>query len=446
MAGAGRMRPPKLASVLGLGLLLPALSLGLPQPRAAAAEVESPPGEAAIEVGRPLRPWRSGHLDIHHISTGRGEAQFIVLPDGTNLLVDASGATAEKPPFSFPTRPDASRPPGEWVARYVQRVLDNPAFPEDQRQIDYAMVSHFHGDHMGVIRPDSPSAANGAYRLSGITEVAEHIRVAKIVDRGWPGYDFPAPLGSPTVDNYRRFLAWQVRENGLVVERFAPGRKDQLVLLRDAKAFPEFEIRNIYANGQVWTGRGSEARNLFPPVATGEQADRPLENTLSIAFRIRYGAFDYFSGGDLSSQDEETTASPAPWKNVEPDVGKAAGPVDAMKANHHGSWDANGIPFLAAMRPRVIVVGARADGHPAQNTFARMTSEKVWPGERDIFITHLSAATATTTYGVGEVARGTGGHVVIRVEQGGASYRVFVLDDGDELMTVRTVSGPYPAR
>ena len=33
-----------------------------------------------------------GTLDIHHISTGRGNATFFVLPDGTTLLVDAGAA------------------------------------------------------------------------------------------------------------------------------------------------------------------------------------------------------------------------------------------------------------------------------------------------------------------------------------------------------------------
>jgi len=60
----------------------------------------------------------------------------------------------------------------------------------------------------------------------------------------------------------------------------------------------------------------------------------------------------------------------------------------------------------------------------------------------DVFITNVSPATARTTYGV-EKARSTQGHVVIRVAEGGASYRVFVLDDGDEEMRVRAVVGPY---
>ena len=36
--------------------------------------------------------------------------------------------------------------------------------------------------------------------------------------------------------------------------RLSPGRNDQIVLVRDPKAYPQFEVRNIAANGDVWTG------------------------------------------------------------------------------------------------------------------------------------------------------------------------------------------------
>lgn len=392
-------------------------------------------------TGKPLPAWQRGEFDIHHINTGRGEAQLMILPDGTSLLVDMSGKTVERPPFSLPTRPNTSRAPGEWVARYVRRVL-----PEGADKIDYALISHFHGDHMGAIVNDSPMAKNGAYRLSGVTEVAEHLPIAKMIDRGWPDYSYPEPIHNPTMDNYRAFLAWQIEHKGLQVEQFRPGRDDQLVLKHAPTAYPQFQIRNLYANGVVWTGAGAETRTLFPPVETWPTKQRLDENKFSVAFRVSYGAFAYYTGGDLSSIDEEVASAPLPWGDVEPMVGQAAGPVDAMKANHHGSWDSNSIPFLAALSPRVIVIGARAEGHPAVNVWKRMTSHRVWPGERDIFITNVSQATAKTTYDVEKTAKSIQGHVVIRVAQGGASYRVFVLDDTDEAMRVKAVFGPYASQ
>ena len=392
----------------------------------------------ASDVGTPLPAWSQGELDIHHINTGRGDALLFVLPDGTTMMEDFSGKTVEKAPFSLPTRPDASRPPGEWVARYVQRAI-----PEGVKGIDYAVISHFHGDHMGAIVKDSPSAENGAYKLSGITEFAEHLPIAKVLDRGWPDYAYPAPLSNITVDNYRKFLAWQIAHRKLQVERFQPGRNDQIALLHAADKYPTFEIRNLYSNGVVWNGVGSGTRNLFPPLSSMAKDDYPIENTLSNAFVIRYGKFDYFSGGDMSNNAAETVFNPPAWKDVEAEVGRAAGPVDAMKANHHGSWDANSITFLAALQPRVVVVTARGEGHPAVTTWKRLNSPNVWPGERDIFVTNVGPATAETTYNILDDAKSSQGHVVIRVARGGESYRVFVLDDGDERMRIKAVFGPY---
>ena len=36
-----------------------------------------------------LPEWKEGYMDIHTIATGRGDATFIVMPDGTTLLIDA---------------------------------------------------------------------------------------------------------------------------------------------------------------------------------------------------------------------------------------------------------------------------------------------------------------------------------------------------------------------
>src|SRR5207344_1055268 len=72
-------------------------------------------------VGDALAPWSRGALDIHHINTGRGNATLFVLPDGTTLLVDA-GDGGNPPPRGTPPRPDASRPPAEWIARYLRAM------------------------------------------------------------------------------------------------------------------------------------------------------------------------------------------------------------------------------------------------------------------------------------------------------------------------------------
>ena len=111
---------------------------------------------SAQAVPSSLPPWTRGTLDIHQISTGRGNAALIVLPDGTTVLVDAG-------------------PGGDVIAHYIERMLA----PAPVR-LDYAVLTHFHSDHVG-----------------GIAEVGERAPIGTIVDRG---YDYlPPRAGRPDV-------------------------------------------------------------------------------------------------------------------------------------------------------------------------------------------------------------------------------------------------------
>jgi beta-lactamase superfamily II metal-dependent hydrolase len=385
----------------------------------------------AAQVGDVFPAWSEGQLDIHHINTGKGEAALFILPDGTSMLVDA-GATTRPPPRVTDQRPDASRTPGAWITRYLRRMLADRPEP----QLDYILLTHFHDDHMGNLPPDAPTAAGGAYRLAGITEVGDALPFDRIIDRGW---DYPERPGAAYFDNYTRFVAWHVANRDVVAETFAPGRNDQIVLRRDPAAYPQFELRNLAANGRVWTGAGSAARAHFPPLESLPPADYPSENMCSIAFRLSYGPFRYFNGGDI------TTAAPGSWRDIETAVGRAAGPVDVCVANHHAFYDAMGAGFLEAVRPRVFIIQAWSPSHPSHSSIARMRSQRIYPGPRDVFATNVLDATRVVIGGGIDSMRSQQGHIVIRVEPGGARYWVFILDDAAESFRITAIHGPYAA-
>ena len=388
-------------------------------------------------VGREITPWQRGMLDIHQISTGRGNAGLYIFPDGTTLLVD-TGEQAVKTPRHTPDRPDGSRTAGEWVARYIQHALR----PSDQALLDYALLTHFHGDHMGVVGEKTPAARSGAYRLTGLARVGDVFRIGAMLDRGWPAYDFPQPLGDAATTNYRAFVKWQVQNNGMKAERFIPGRNDQVILRRDRKSFPDFEFRNLGANGEVWTGVGTATRQHFPALEGVPKADWPDENVCSISFRLSYGKFDFFNGGDIRGIPYE--GLPA-WHDVETPVAKAVGPVDAAILNHHGYIDSQNEFFVATLRPRVWLLSVWDSGHPTGRVWSRLQSTRVYPGPREVFATDLHAATRQVVSGIEKLASDRG-HIVIRVSPGGGEYRVVIVDDSSESHRVTKIFGPYAAR
>ena len=388
---------------------------------------------AQVEIGSVYPDWTAGYLDIHHISTGKGECMFAILPDGTTMMIDAGETGTDKRNF----KPDGSRSSGEWISRYILRMM----YPLPEKKLDYMLLTHFHDDHMGSVKLSNKKSDKGDYILTGISEVGDLIPFGKIIDRNWPHYDYPTPMGNrPNVQNYIHFVNWHVA-NGVTAEQFKVGSNQQFKLLRQADQYPGFEIRNIAANGEVWTGVHSNTRNHFPPLDQLAKEEYPEENALSTAIRISYGKFDYFNGGDLVH-----TYSPGTWKDIETPVGLATGPVDVCVANHHAK-DAMGEGFIRAVRPRVFVIQGFALSHPDAPALRNMLSHQIYAGERDIFTTHL--------FDVNRVALGeqlvsqlksTQGHIVIRVNPGGDSYMVYILDDTSENFTIKGIHGPYPSR
>jgi beta-lactamase superfamily II metal-dependent hydrolase len=392
-------------------------------------------GSAVAQTGSPLAPWTPGSLDIHQISTGRGNAALFILPDGTTMLVDA-GAAGNGQPETDP-HPNASRTPGDWIARYIARRL-----PAGITDLDYAVIAHFHADHIGQIRTSSPMDHTGRYRLAGITEVAESIRIHTLLDRGWPDYAYPSPITDESTVNYRRFVNAR-RDAGMTAERFRPGSSSQIVLKHDAARYPAFVVRNIIANGEVWTGERDATRDLFPPVASLPAADLPTENMCSLGLRLQYGSFRYFTGGDLPG-----AADPGypVWHSVEPAIAGVIGPVDVHVVNQHGSMGEESDAFIEALQSTVVIVPSWLPSHPAPDVLKRIINSRFPPLKRYVFATDMRNSARIVIGQRAARLAAQPGHVVIRVEAGGSQYRVFVLENQDERDIVVAALGPFAAR
>lgn len=414
-------------------LLLGAL-LALPAARLPAAADDDP--AVPDRAGQALAPWQPGWLDIHHIATGRGNATFVMLPDGTSLLVDA-GASLNTLDVSMAPRPDASRRPGEWIGRYLRRHLARARLDG----LDYLLATHLHPDHTGDVDAATPRAPAGGYRLSGVADVAALLPVRTLLDRGYPDYAYPQRLEAPFAANYRAFVEAR-RRAGLAVERVQVGSATQIGA-RGHRATPHrFEVRNIAANGEVWTGEGSAKRRLFPDLAALARADWPGENQCSTAIRIGYGDFRYFTAGDLTSYTHDGAL---PWQDVLGPATRAAGAATVATADHHGMFDGLDGEIVRTLMPRVWVIPSWHIAHPDMLQLERMFSERLYPGPRDVFATTVMRANLLANGRLTQGLRSHDGHVVVRVMPGGRRFYVAVTGNGDEDDVVRLATAPMAA-
>jgi hypothetical protein len=282
---------------------------------------------------------------------------------------------------------------------------------------------------------------NGAYALTGLIGVGDALHLNTVIDRAWPNYATTIVPNSRSFPNYLNFINWQHEHNGVAVERFIVGSNQQLVLKNKPKKYPTFEIRNLVANGVVWTGIDTLTRNYFIPTHLLQPGEYPSENQVSIGLKVSYGRFDYFTGGDLPC------ITKFDWMNLETPVGNACGPVDAMKANHHMNFDANGVAILQALRPQVIVGHVARAQQPDIQVLRRLLSpEKSYPGERDVFTTNLHEATPYVVYPHTKQIKAAHGHIVIRVSPGGDEFYVYALNDESGNYEVTSIHGPYTSK
>lgn len=401
--------------------------------------------DASLKSNNDLPAWTEGYLDIHHISTGRGNATYIVMPDGTSLLIDAGETdqdfvNAVAPLKPFPPLPNAEHAAGYWIADYIRQFA-----PRGRPVVlDFALLTHFHADHMGRLLPSSPLSSTGAYRLTGITEVAELIPIRTLIDRAAPDYVTPVDLrtchenaNKQTLANYLKMVDYR-RMHNQAVTGLRAGALDQIHLGRP-KLFPDFHVRNVASSGLIWTGRGQETQQYIP---AGVIKDCHFdENPFSNVIKLIYGEFSYYSGGDIPGIPNYTQPW---WRDIETPVAAVVGRVSVMTLDHHGNRDSVNGNLLRALQPRVVVQQNWLSAQPGEEVVVRLASQEFYPGPRDVFATGMAPETRVAIGPLmDQIYRSYHGHVVVRVAPGGATYDVFILNDEDEARKIVARFGPY---
>ena len=375
-------------------------------------------------VGETCPKWKPGEFDIHFIHTGVGEQTFFIFPDGTTMLLDCGDTHHAKYMKDVPPMPDHSRYGGEWVSRYIQRLIP-------QREIDYVMVSHWHGDHVGDLMFGGKRTADGRV-VCGIPLVGEDFRFRHYIDRQYP------KMAEGSLDPDRQALSlmreWLPRACacGMQSHRFEVGALNQIRPLRDPVAAGDFEVRNIAANAVIWDGRNSVI-DLGKVHETQTNGKRIHENRLSAAMRFRYGRFSYYTGGDI---ELSLTGADGKEFNYEAMVGRIVGPVSVCKTNHHAGAFGMSSDFVREVRAKAYLSSVWQAKMVDHKSLSAMCSRELYPGDRIVCFGYIADSVRNVAEAYGADIPPAQGHTVVKVAPGGDTYRVFVVDASDESMRV----------
>ena len=379
--------------------------------------------EEPYGVGSSLALWSEGCLDIHTISTGRGECIFIIMPDGTSLVVDAGEFSRESSDYkNVLQRPNSSTRPTKVYADYIRHFLPK------SNMIDYFNLSHFHMDHMGNLEKEYIKASAGDYILSGVTALYNHIRFSEVIDRAHPNY-YDSPVVESKSDaalaNYIKFLDYHEKNSGLKASKFQLGATNQFAMRYNAAAYSNFEIKNICSNGCIW--EDGKSVNIY-------QGKTLNENLASSGFVIRYGKFDFLTAGDIGD-----------YNDFEYRVAKVAGDVDAAKAHHHLSPHSMCKKAMQVLKPEVMPVTSFyvREEQPDKSKFSYLKD-----GGCNIFCTSVGESLLSNTSFKSDYAKcsATSGHIVIRVAPNGDEYSVYTLDDKDNKYRITKIDGPFTSK
>ena len=260
-------------------------------------------------------------LDIYAIDTEGGKATLFVSPSGQTVLIDTGNSGTRDP----------------------DRIMEAAA-AAGVKQIDYLVITHYHGDHIG-----------------GFPELAKRIPILHIYDHG------------PTIQPEQKHEIYDaaVAKGPHVVPKVG----DKLPVTGINWTFVSVAGNTLKTNMPGAPGAGKP--NPYCADFKQKDIEADLENGQSTGSVISYGKFRMVDLGDLLWNNEGELMCPT----------NHIGTVDLYDTSHHGlSWS-NSKALIYALAPRVVIMnnGTRKGGEI--ETYETLESA---PGLEDLWQLHWS--------------------------------------------------------
>ena len=228
------------------------------------------------------------NLDIYWIDVEGGAATLVVSPSGESMLIDTGYKVDDR---------DAKR----IYAATQQAGL---------KKIDYLVISHFHGDHVG-----------------GLAALSKMIPIGRLFDHN----DVTEKENQEWIDSYRAASAGKRTT-------VKPG---DMLPLKGLQAL-------VVSSGEGVLEKVVNGGGPNPLCADAEQkAPAAPENQRMVGVLLSYGKFKFLNLIDLDWEREMELSCPI----------NKLGTVTLYQTSRHGSFDGAGAPaFLGAIKPQVVVV------------------------------------------------------------------------------------------